>query len=256
MQRELKKLLLQQQKEETFHTSLETEFHFYRSIQQGDFSVLEGHMLAEPLEGMGILSKDSMRNMKYHQIILIAMIARFCVEGGLNIETAYTMSDMYIRQTDTATTPVELSKIKKDVITAYTQTMHNLQRQKSTSLPVIQAMEYIETHLTAPLTNMEIGKAIGCNCDYLSRLFKQETGLTLRKYVLHQKCHTAKYMLENSSASCTDIAIFLGFSSCSHFISRFKQLEGITPKEYRHSKIRNTLSSFQILSDTEQSNTP
>ena len=244
MQQKLKKLLLQQKENETFHTSLETEFHFYRSIQQGDLTVLEGNVQIEPLDGMGRLSFDSMRNMKYHLIILIAMIARFCVEGGLDIETAYTMSDMYIRQTDYASSPDELTLIKKDVITNYTQTMHDLQKQNSASLPVIQAMDYIENHLTTPLTNDEIGDAIGCNSDYLSRLFKKETGLTLSKYILSQKCHTARYMLENSSASCTDIGTFLGFASCSHFISRFKQMEGMTPEEYRRSKVRNTLSSF------------
>lgn len=250
MNHELKKLLLRQREEDTFHTSLENEFQFYRSIQQGDLTVLEGDMKIEPLEGMGTLSSDSLRNIKYHLIILIAMITRFCVEGGLDSETAYTMSDMYIRQVDQTLSQDKLSHIKKEVITQYTRTMHNLKKQKPASLPVIHAIEYIENHLTSPLTNTEIGKAISCNPDYLSRLFKKETGLTLNHYILEQKCHTACYMLENSSASCTSISAFLGFSSCSHFIIRFKRIKGMTPEEYRRSKIRNTLSSFALPPET------
>lgn len=244
MKQKLEQLLLKHQEENSFHTSLEKEFQFYRSIQQGDLSVLEGDMKIEPLEGMGTLSKDSIRNMKYHLIILIAMITRFCVEGGLEGETAYTMSDLYIRKADQINSLDELSSLKKEVITQFTLTMHNLKKKQPGALPVIQAIDYIESHLTQPLTNKEVAFAISCNPDYLSRLFKKETGTTLNHYILEQKCHTARYMLENSTASCTEISAFLGFSSCSHFTSRFKQIEGITPNEYRRSKVRNTISSF------------
>lgn len=248
MNRELEHLLFLQQEEESFHLPLEDEFHFYRSIQQGDLSVLEGHMEIEPLEGLGTLSTNPMRNKKYHLIILVAMMTRFCVEGGLDMETAYTMSDMFIRHIDQADTPQELSQIKRDAITQYTTAMHQRKKQQPLSLPVVRAMEYIRTHLTLPLTNKEIAAAVSCHPDYLSRLFKQETNSTLSRYVLEQKCHTAKYMLENSSASCTRIGAFLGFSSCSHFISRFKSVEHMTPEEYRKLKQRQPLSSYDTTS--------
>ena len=244
MKQELEELLLKQKEEDNFHTSLEKEFQFYRSIQQGELSVLEGDMKIEPLDGMGMLSNDPMRNMKYHLIILTAMITRFCVEGGLGSETAYTMSDMYIRKVDQAASSLELSNLKKEIITKYTRIMHNLKKEPPRSLPVIRAIDYIEKHLTYPLANKEIAQAVSCNPDYLSRLFKKETGAALNHYILEQKCRTACYMLENSTASCTEISAFLGFSSCSRFISRFKHIEGMTPDEYRRSKIRNTLSSF------------
>lgn len=244
MKQELERLLLKQQEEDSFHIPLEKEFHFYRQIQQGDLTVLDGDMNVEPMEGMGILSPSPLRNMKYHLIILTAMITRFCVEGGLDSETAYTMSDMYIRQIDGTESSDKLSALKKEIITHYTKTMHNLQRQKTLSLPVIKAMDYITSHLSQPLANSEVANVVSCNADYLSRLFKKETGMTLGHYILAQKCRTARYMLENSNATCTSISAFLGFSSCSHFISRFKQIEGMTPEEYRHSKVRNTISSF------------
>lgn len=243
MNRELEKLLLQQQKEDYLHISPEHEFQFYRRVQQGDLSVLEGNMRIEPFEGMGVLSKHPIHNMKYHLIILIAMLTRFCVEGGLSMETAYTMSDMYIRQVDQSDDPERLSAIKRETITQFTRTMHQLKKQKPVSLPVARAMDYIDAHITSALTNQEIASYVSCHPDYLSRLFKKETGATLSRYVLIQKCHTACYMLENSSESCTDIGSFLGFSSCSHFIERFKLIKQMTPEEYRHWKAGNAFGS-------------
>ncbi|MDE6568478.1 MAG: AraC family transcriptional regulator [Lachnospiraceae bacterium] len=244
MNHELNKLLLQQREEEHFHISLETEFQFYRCISQGDLSILDGEMMTDPTEGLGLLSLDPLRNKKYHLIILIAMITRFCIEGGLPQEEGYTMSDYYIRQVDQTMDSRSLSLLKQEVITEFTKTMHNLKRRRPASLPVIQAMDYIDQHLTTPLTVREIADAVSCHPDYLSRLFKKETGVSLSRFLLEQKCHCACYMLENSTATCTDIATFLGFSSCSHFIKRFRQIEGMTPEEYRHSKIRNAFNGY------------
>lgn len=244
MKKELQQLLIKQQEEAVFHKTLEDEFLFYRSVQQGDLAVLEGDMDIEPLEGMGILSENALRNMKYHIIILIAMLTRFCIEGGLDSETAYTMSDLYIRQVDGIQSREPLIRIKKKAITQFTKTMHDLKKNRTLSLPVVRSMDYIQQHLTLALHNTQIAAVIHMNPDYLSGLFKKETGLTLKEYVLNQKCQTACYMLENSSISCTDISAFLGFSSCSHFITCFKKYKGKTPEEYRRFKVRNIMSSF------------
>ena len=252
MNKELERLLLQQQEDNYFHTSLENEYRFYRRVQQGDLSVLEGEMQIEPLEGFGRLSSNPVHNMKYHLIILIAMLTRFCAEGGLPVETAYTMSDMYIRQIDQSYEASQLSAIKREAITQFTKTMHDLKKKKPVSYPVAKAMDYIDAHITSPLDNSEIASAVSCNPDYLSRLFKKETGTPLNRYVLIQKCKTACYMLENSSESCTDIATVLGFSSCSHFISRFKSVINMTPEEYRHYKSRNGLGAVILREDSPQ----
>lgn len=239
MNQELHKLLLQQREEERFHIPLEKEFHFYRTIAQGDLSVLDGEMMTDPTEGLGTLSHHPLRNQKYHLIVLTAMITRFCIEEGLPHEEGYTMSDFYIQQIDLAADTRKLSQIKQEVITDFTKTMHDLKRRRPASLPVIRAMDYIDQHLTSPLTVREIADAVSCHPDYLSRLFKKETGMTVSRFLLEQKCHCARYMLENSNATCTEIAAFLNFSSCSHFIERFRQWEGMTPEAYRQSKIRN-----------------
>lgn len=242
MNKELQELLLKQKQEESYHTSLEEEFGFYRRIARGDMSVLEGNM-AEPLQGQGILSQNPLRNHKYHLIILTAMITRFCIEEGLEAEIAYTMSDMFICEIDRIESEQKLSALKYKIISQFLNTM-KAERYRSYSYAVTKAMEYISNHLTEPLSNTQIAGSLSCTADYLSRLFKKETGRTLAKYVLEQKCHTACYMLENSSSSCTEISAFLGFASCSHFTGRFRSLFGVTPGEYRKQHMRKTISSF------------
>lgn len=233
MKKELQKLLLKQQEEECFHLPLETEFSFYRDVQQGNLEILKGPMEQEPESGLGILSPSPLQNKKYHLIILIAMMTRFCIEGGLEPEKSYTMSDMLIRRVDKCQKSEEITAIKREAITEFTLAMHEIQNRPELSYHLRHATDYIDHHLTQPLKPRQVANALGLSPDHLSRLFRKETGKTLGQFILHRKCHTACYMLKNSTASCTDISTFLGFSSCSHFIQAFRQEQGMTPGEYR-----------------------
>jgi len=237
MNKELQKLLLQQQEQISFYKPIKDEFSFYKDIQSGNPEILLGKMDTASTSGMCVLSKNHLRNLKYHLIILTAMISRFCIEGGMNIEIAYKMSSIFIRRIDTAHNEKTLSKIKKQVITDYTKSMHDIVTRKSVSLHVSKAMDYIQKHLPEISGTGSIAKDQNISTDYLSKLFKKETGMTLAQYVLFQKCEMAKYMLINSNVSCTEISSFLGFASCSHFISRFKLLNNITPAQYRKKMV-------------------
>lgn len=241
---ELQQLLLKQKQEEHFHLPIEKEFIYYRRIAHGDLSILEEEMQG-PGEGQGLLSNDPLRNMRYHLIILTAMITRFCIEEGLNSETAYTMSDMFIRKLDQAQTEQALLSTRYNILSQFIHIM-NTEKKKHYSMLVTKATEYIENHLTENLSNAMIADSIPCSPDYLSHLFKKETGLTLYQYVLEQKCRTACYMLENGNHSCTEIGAFLGFSSASHFTSMFREIYGISPGAYRKQQARNTIRHFGL----------
>lgn len=236
MNKELQALLLKQQEEQDYHLSMDTEFSFYRDVASGNLDILKGDIEKEPHSGLGILSNNPITNQKYHLIILIAMITRFCIEAGLAPETSYTMSDLYIRKLDNCPDKASIARLKRDALTDFTTTMHNLQKQPQLSYHVHHGMNYIEKHLTMPLNAQDVAHHLGLNPEYLSRLFRQDTGYSLQQFILHKKCSAACYMLLNSSASCTEISTFLGFSSCSHFIRQFKKENHITPNQFRRQK--------------------
>lgn len=68
---------------------------------------------------------------------------------------------------------------------------------------------------------------------YISHTFKANTGLTIKSYCNSLKINDAKSLLENSGLSVTDIALTVGFSDLSYFISTFKATVGTTPLAYR-----------------------
>ena len=231
--RELAHALFVQSENEKFHLPYDGEMAFYSAVQCGDEELVKKYMSPLTKEGLGILSRNPIRNMKYHLVITIALITRFCIEGGLPMETAYTLSDLYIRQLDTMSDEESISKLHHDLIFDFTGRMRNLLKKSGVSKSVKLAIDYINAHLYMPLNLPEIAKAANSNATYLSTLFKQQTGISISSYIQKQRIETAKNLLAFSDQSYEEISNYLFFSSQSYFISVFKKYTGTTPNEFR-----------------------
>lgn len=78
----------------------------------------------------------------------------------------------------------------------------------------------------------EIAKAIGFSRKYLSMIFCQTMGMTLRDYITQKKIERAKAMLAYGEASLKTIAFQLNYNDYSSFSRAFKKESGLTPHEY------------------------
>ncbi len=101
------------------------------------------------------------------------------------------------------------------------------------ALTIKETINYIYDNLNEKLTSNELAKVIGLNETYFSRLFHNETGQTINEFVHAAKIGVAEDLLKYSDFSYAEIALSLGFSSQSAFITLFKKIKGITPKKYR-----------------------
>ena len=69
---------------------------------------------------------------------------------------------------------------------------------------------------------------------YLSKLFKQETGLTLTDYVIEIRIRTAKKLLKNApDLKIHEIGTEVGYPDPAYFNKLFKKVVGVTPNEYK-----------------------
>lgn len=215
------------------HLPYDREAAFYRCIQQGD---QDGALrLFTPLgqEGFGRLSDDPLRSLRYHLVITVAFITRYCMAGGLDAETAFNLSDLYIRRIDVCRSESEVHELHRELVITYTSRMRSLNRRPRYSRPILRCTEYIHTHLHEKITVGDLSNVSGLSRAHLSRLFHQETGLSISRYVMSRKLAAACETLELTDEPVSQIAHVLSFSSQSHFISVFRQHFGMTPGEYR-----------------------
>lgn len=220
------------------HLAYEREFTFYNAVARGDKNVVEEMFLPLQSEGMGQLSENTIRNMKYHLVITISLITRFCIEAGFPPEDAYSLSDIFIRRLDVLEKEKDITALHREIVYDYTNRMEAFQRQTHFSMHVSNVMDYIYGHLHEKIVLDDIARHLNMNKTYLCKLFLQETGFTIGDYILHNKIDAAQNMLRYSDYSSSAIANYLGFSTHSHFISSFKKVTHLTPMEYRRTYFR------------------
>lgn len=96
------------------------------------------------------------------------------------------------------------------------------------------ALSYIDQHFHRNIALEQIADSIPLSKFYLSKIFKQTTGMTIQTYIQHKRISQASIWLKHDvRKSVTSIGNDLGFSCLSHFSSAFKQLIGTSPEQYR-----------------------
>lgn len=222
---------------ETDISAYSSEIAFYKTVKEGNTEAVNEILNENPFEKIAgaELSDDHLQSLKYHLAITAAMLARFCIEGGMEHKRAYELSDKYIRMGDRARTVSHLVEIQRKMCLDYTKKMKDVHKARIYSKPIVQSIDYIYSHLHCRLTVGEAAKAVGLNQCYYSKLFKKEVGCSPQEYILRRKIDAAKNLLLYSSYSSAEIAELLSFSSQSHFIAAFGKYCGVTPREYRNS---------------------
>lgn len=215
--------------------SYNREMAFYDTVASGNVDMVEmlySHPTALKMK-VGTLSNDAVNNQRYHTIITIALVSRFCIQAGLDITVSYTISDIYIRMADSAKSVDELISIQRNAVRDYCKRMRDIKKKNVISKHIVIAIEYIREHIQENLTIDTIADALELNPSYLSKLFKQEMQISISQYIREEKIKIACDMLRHLNVSSLDIANYLGFSSQSHFIQVFKKQTGYTPEEFR-----------------------
>ena len=235
------------------HHGYSEEMKQYRLMQAGDpQAVEEGQRMMRKTMPVA-LSEDPLRNAQYLFVAAVTIATRFAIEGGLDAETAYNTSDMYIRKLDQCRDAEDVMALHREMFAYFTSRMAGVKKKKEYILPIAQCVEYIEAHLHMPLRIDELSELVHLSPGYLSVLFRRETGKSFSDYVLFRRIETAENMLLYSDYSSTEISEILAFSSQSYFIQCFRKYTGMTPKEYRQRHAaKGILAAAKKNGETEQ----
>lgn len=92
---------------------------------------------------------------------------------------------------------------------------------------------YVKEHLNQDLSLSQISVVTGYNPTYLSRLFKEQTGETLNRYISRKRMEYIARLMQDPQISMQQIMDAAGFSTRSYFNQFVKKETGLTPKQYR-----------------------
>ena len=93
--------------------------------------------------------------------------------------------------------------------------------------------DYLDTHYTEKVSLDALADQFFISKFYLTRVFKEQFGVSINTYVLNLRITKAKQMLRFTDKKLEDIGYQCGLGAPHYFSRIFKQVEGITPSEFR-----------------------
>ena len=225
--------------EESYNNSYEIEALLQKFVTEGDADGYNAFVKNLPPMNTGKLAPSGLRTAKNTFIIATALTCRTAIAAGIPRETAYALSDSYIREVEALSSVEAVLQLSDELMRDF---IACVRRTKAINAPVGAhnrllrgVVNYIHRNLNHRLSIEDIAAEAGLSRSYLSTVFRQSMGVPLNRYIADAKLDEAARLLRYTDRSIADIAEYLCFSSQSHFQQVFKAKFGVTPRTYRAS---------------------
>lgn len=126
-----------------------------------------------------------------------------------------------------------MMQVKAEIIAFVEDHMDDGEQVGSVKDVIWKAKKYVDKHYDEDMSIKELAYRVGINSNYLSTLFKKETGKTFTKYLTDLRIDNAKRLLADTSANVAQISRSVGYQDPGYFYRVFKKETGQTPLNYR-----------------------
>ena len=225
--------LMERKENENFHDTYFFEQEYYGFVEKGDVEGLKQFLKVIPTFTEGSLSQDSIRQTKNIFITSITLATRHAIEGGLDIETSYQLSDTYIQEMEKMSDSAAITLLINSAIFDFTKRVADAKIPTGMSQEIFRCIQYISNHVNQDLSVAQIAEVLHMDRSTLSKKFKRELGFNISNFIMRRKLEEAKSLLHSTDKSVSEISEYLCFSSQAYFQNVFKKKYGVTPREYR-----------------------
>ena len=101
------------------------------------------------------------------------------------------------------------------------------------SAPIRKVVSYLRYNYSQEISLAKLAKTAAMAPSYLSRQFKEETGMTISETIRRMRCDQAARLLKETGISIAEISSFVGYQDSNYFVKVFKKTLGKTPSEFR-----------------------
>ncbi|HTX72493.1 MAG TPA: AraC family transcriptional regulator [Rectinemataceae bacterium] len=178
------------------------------------------------------LAGDVLRSLKNSLIASCTIFTRAAIEGGVDAEIAFTLSDASIKEIEASREQEELGRLELRMLEDFVNLVRRHVAERRNVL-VWRAVKYIQTRIDREISLQEAARELGVSEQHLSSQFSKAMGESFVDYVQRVKVEEAQYYLRSTKLDIMRIAQMFGFSYQAYFSRVFRKVAGLTPSEYR-----------------------
>ena len=206
------------------------EQEFLQAIAQHDLEHTR-LLLKELLASLFAQSGANLEWIKARTNELITLVSRTAIEQGAEEEQTLLWLEQSQNMISTQKNFYALSDSLFDTVISFLDGLFIYPDAKHANL-IHKCIQYISQNYAEYLTLEETAKALAISPDYLSRIFKQETGVTFNHYVNNFRIEKAKKLIRSTTLRLTDICHLVGYVDQSYFTKVFRRIVKMSPSEY------------------------
>lgn len=186
----------------------------------------------ELLADIFIVGAANLPSIKARVLELLVVVSRACADAGAEFSHILEInSDSFLEISSMHT----MEEIDLGAVLALEKYMKAVQRNnKVKNHQIINKIKgFIRSHYDRGLTLEEIAESVYLSPYYISRIFKEEQGITVMDYLTKVRIEEAKKLLRNPKYNIDEISGKLGYSDPSYFSKVFRRYEGMSPSQFR-----------------------
>jgi len=112
---------------------------------------------------------------------------------------------------------------------------------------ILEILKYIDNNINKKISINELSNKFNFNKDYIMRLFKKETKITITDYINKKRIYNSLKNLRTTNDSILKISLNHGFQSQEYYSEIFTKIIGVSPIIYRKSiKINTEISEEEL----------
>jgi AraC-like DNA-binding protein len=120
-----------------------------------------------------------------------------------------------------------------DALTRSAATMKVSKGSKLQDFYIHEALVFIENNFQNDISVEDIANVCGLNRSYFGKIFKNGTGKSPQEFLLNYRMTKAAELLKLTKLSIGDIGNAVGYPNQLHFSRAFKNIYGVSPREWR-----------------------
>ncbi|UCG57557.1 MAG: PocR ligand-binding domain-containing protein [Phycisphaerales bacterium] len=223
---------------------LESERELLGKVKIGDrtgakeiLNSILGTILFKTIGDLGVL--------KARMLELVSILNRAAVEGGVDINVMLEKNLAYVNKVMQIDNQQDLCAWISAALNEFIELVYSSQDGKKLT-QIRPAINYIDANYDKPLTLAEIAKASHLSVSRLAHIFKEQMGVTIIDYLTSVRIERAKQLLLATEQNCTEICFEAGYNNQSYFTRTFKELVGMTPRQFRIQNRRKEKLAKQL----------
>ena len=132
---------------------------------------------------------------------------------------------------------IEAKGVLYSICAQFAKTAKYADRPQKNENLLMNIFAFVESNYAGDCSLDVLARATAYSSVYLSRYFKQYTGISYTDHVNRYRVNEAVYLINNTDKKFLEIAFECGFNSIRNFNRKFKEVTGTTPNEYRRGDV-------------------